>query len=71
MVIDPRLYEKVSGRSGDPTRRLGEALAKNAKAKSQRDELPKGVSGGIRMMRTPGSWAQWWLLWRLWRRNKE
>lgn len=71
MVIDPRLYEKVSGRSADPTRRLGEVLAKNAKAQSQRDELPKGVSGGFRMMRMPGSWAQSWLVWRLWRRNKE
>lgn len=71
MVIDPRLYEKVSGRSADPTRRLGEVLAKDAKAKGRRDELPKGVSGGLRMMRYPGSWAQWWLIWRLWRRNKD
>ena len=71
MVIDPRLYEKVSGRSADPTRLLGEVLAKDAKAKASRDALPKGVSGGIRMMRTPGSWAQWFLLWRLWRRSKE
>lgn len=71
MVIDPRLYEKVSGRSGDPTRRLGEALAKDAKAKSQRDELPKGVTGGLQVTRMPGIWAQGWHIWRLWRRKKE
>lgn len=71
MVIDPKLYEKVSGRSADPSRRLGEVLAKNAKAKSTRDELPKGVSGGFRMMRLPGSYAQWWLIWKLWRRSKD
>jgi hypothetical protein len=70
MVIDPRLYEKVSGRSGDPTRRLGEALAKNARAQSERDELPKGVTGGLRVTRMPGIFAQIWLLSRLWRRSK-
>jgi hypothetical protein len=30
MGIDPRLYEKLSGRSGDPYKRLGEALAQDA-----------------------------------------
>lgn len=58
MAIDPMLYRKLSGRSGDPYTRMGEALAKNAKAKSQRDEMPKGVSGGFRTMRTPGIFAQ-------------
>ncbi len=63
MAIDPRLYEKYSGRSGDPYKRLGEVLAKDAKAKSERDEMPKGVSGGFKTMRAPGIWSQiffWW-----------
>lgn len=30
MAIDPRLYEKYSGRSGDPYKRLGEALSRSA-----------------------------------------
>ncbi len=58
MAIDPMLYRKLSGRTGDPHTRLGEALAKNAKAKSQRDEMPKGVSGGLRTTTMPGIWAQ-------------
>lgn len=57
MAIDPMLYQKLSGRKGDPYTRLGEALAKNAKAKSQRDEMPKGVSGGFRTSMWPGIWA--------------
>ncbi len=63
MTIDPRIYEKYSGRTGDPQARLGAALAKNAKAQAQRDELPKGVAGGLRTMRQPGLFAQvffWW-----------
>lgn len=58
MAIDPRLYEKYSGRSGDPYKRLGEALAKNAKATQERDAMPKGVSGGFRTMSRPGFVAQ-------------
>ena len=63
MAIDPRLYEKYSGRSGDPYKRLGEALAKGVKAQHDRDEMPKGVSGGFRVMRWPGMWSQlfFWL----------
>lgn len=56
MAIDPRLYEKYSGRSGDPYKRLGEALARNAKIQSQRDAMPKGMRGGI----SRGLWAPWW-----------
>ena len=58
MAIDPRLYEKYSGRKGDPMTRLGQALAKESKAKSDRAEMPKGFSGGFRTMRSPGIWAQ-------------
>lgn len=58
MAIDPRLYEKYSGRSGDPYKRLGEALAKNVKHKHSRDEMPKGVSGGFRTIALPGFFAQ-------------
>jgi hypothetical protein len=36
MGIDPRLYEKLSGRSGDPYKRLGEALAQDAKSSYER-----------------------------------
>ena len=63
MAIDPRLYEKYSGRSGDPHTRLGEALAKSAKAKQERDTMPKGFSGGFRTMLFPWYFAQfyYWL----------
>lgn len=63
MAIDPGLYEKYSGRKGDPMTRLGQVLAKEAKVKQDRDEMPKGASGGFRVMRTPGIWAQlfFWL----------
>ena len=63
MAIDPRLYEKYSGRSGDPYKRLGEALAQNAKSKQERDAMPKGVSGGFKTMAQPGMFAQvfFWL----------
>jgi hypothetical protein len=60
MAIDPELYKKYSGRSGDPYTRLGEALAQNAKAKQQRDAMPKGVSGGLRVMLLPGIVANLW-----------
>lgn len=60
MAIDPRLYEKYSGRSGDPYKRLGEALAQNVKAQHARDAMPKGVSGGFQAMRQPGMFAQLW-----------
>ncbi|MFG0251805.1 MAG: hypothetical protein ACF8NJ_02910 [Phycisphaerales bacterium JB038] len=61
MTIDPRLYEKYSGRKGDPRTRLGQALAKDAKVKAGRDAMPKGVTGGLRVTRLPGSYAQVWL----------
>ncbi len=58
MTIDPRMYEKYSGRSGDPYKRLGQVLAKEAKAKQERDAMPKGVSGGFKVMARPGYFAQ-------------
>ncbi len=36
MAIDPMLYEKISGRSGDPYARLGQALAGSDAAKAKR-----------------------------------
>lgn len=36
MAIDPMLYEKVSGRKGDPYSRMGEALAGADLAKAAR-----------------------------------
>lgn len=57
MAIDPRLYTKYSGRTGDPYTRLGEALAQNVKAQHARDEMPKGLSGGMKVVRQPGIFA--------------
>lgn len=54
MAIDPRMYEKYSGRKGDPMTRMGDALAKNAKAQRDRDEMPKGAAGGFKTMAGPG-----------------
>jgi hypothetical protein len=58
MAIDPRMYEKYSGKKGDPSMRMGAALAQNDKAKQERDEMPKGVSGGMRTMAGPGWFMQ-------------
>lgn len=38
MVVDPRFYEKHSGRKGDPYDRLGQALASSDKRKHEREE---------------------------------
>lgn len=70
MVIDPKLYERVSGRSADPSRLMGETLAKGARSQSERDALPKGFSGGWRVTRIPGVFAQFWHFWQLWKRDK-
>jgi len=37
---------------------MGEALAKSSRMKSERDAMPKGVSGGFKMMAAPGWFAQ-------------
>lgn len=60
MAIDPMMYERLSGRKGDPYTRMGEALAQNSKAQTERDAMPKGVSGGLRVNRMPGIWANLW-----------
>ena len=57
MAIDPMMYERMSGRKGDPYTRMGEVLSQNVKAQKERDEMPKGVSGGFRVMGIPGLWA--------------
>jgi hypothetical protein len=35
MTMDPRLYQKYSGRSGDPYSRLGAALSQSDAQRSQ------------------------------------
>lgn len=60
MAIDPMLYQKLSGRKGDPYTRLGEVLAKDTKSRHARDAMPKGVGGGWRVMRLPGIFANLW-----------
>jgi hypothetical protein len=57
MAIDPMMYQKLSGRKGDPYTRMGEALAKDAKHKQERDALPKGVAGGFKIAAMPGIFA--------------
>ena len=50
MAIDPMLYEKVSGRSGDPSKRLGEALAKSDRRGADRraaKEAPNTTGTGL------------------------
>jgi hypothetical protein len=37
MAIDHRLYEKYSGRTGDPQKRLGEALSQSAAQRQATD----------------------------------
>lgn len=50
MAIDPMLYQKLSGRKGDPYTRLGEALAKDAKNKASRSEQRSAMGGARRLM---------------------
>jgi hypothetical protein len=47
MVIDPRLYEKLSGRKGDPYDRLGQALADNSKREQSRGALKDRTAGEL------------------------
>ncbi len=48
MAIDPRLYEKLSGRKGDPHDRLGAVLAEDAKLHGHKDRFKgKKVRRGV------------------------
>lgn len=67
MGIDPLLYEKYSGRKGDPNLRKGAVLSKAAKNKQERDAMPKGVTGGLKVTFLPGIWANLFF----WVKNKE
>ena len=58
MAIDPKLYEKYSGRSGDPYKRLGEALAAGARQK-QANAAAKDRSFSTR-------YTSGYIKWRLW-----
>lgn len=62
MTIDPRIYERYSGRKGDPQMRLGAALARDAKAKARRDEMPRGAESfrTVRMLGIFGQIYWWW-----------
>lgn len=65
------LYQKYSGRSGDPYSRMGEALAKNDAKKSRREGMPKGVSGGLRVSMLPGEWANIFFFWKWFRHSRK
>lgn len=60
MAIDPMMYERLSGRKGDPYTRMGETLAKEVKSQRARDEMPKGTAGGMRVNLAPGVFANIW-----------
>lgn len=48
MAIDPMLYERVSGRSANPHKRLGEALAdsEQQKARNRADQAQQQMLSG-------------------------
>ena len=52
MAIDPMLYKKLSGRSGDPMDAYGESLAQTARRDSERNTKPDpSYSGGVSNVR--------------------
>lgn len=55
MAIDPMMYERLSGKKGDPMDRLGAVSAQNDARQHQRDRAAKGVSGGLGW-----SWGNYW-----------
>lgn len=60
MAIDPLLYERVSGRSADPSKRLGEALAQTAKP--SKDHYAEASSAGsVVAVGFLGLKIHWWL----------
>lgn len=58
MAIDPLLYEKVSGRSADPSRAYGEALASSAKSKQDRS-AQKDIPLGSGLVVNHFKWQMW------------
>lgn len=57
MAIDPMLYKKYSGRSGDPHDKLGQALASSS-ARKQRRDMAGGEGTHPALL---GLKVQWWL----------
>lgn len=55
MAIDPMMYKKYSGRSGDPYDKLGQTLAKSS-ARQQKLSAKGGSEGPVMF----GLKAQWW-----------
>jgi hypothetical protein len=49
MVIDPRMYERLSGRQGDPYDRMGAALSEDS-ARSQSRKAEKERSASDRLV---------------------
>jgi hypothetical protein len=58
MAIDPMLYRKVSGKSGNPHDKLGQALASSSGRKQKRDMAGGAGAGGPAVL---GLKVQWWL----------
>lgn len=58
MVVDPRFYEKHSGRKGDPYDRLGQALAGSDKRKHEREETLHNLQMASRV---PRQWRVFFL----------
>lgn len=56
MAIDPMLYRKVSGKSGNPHDKLGQALASSSGRKQKR-EIAGGEGGSPALL---GLKVQWW-----------
>jgi len=46
MAIDPMMYQKMSGRSGDPYERMGQVLAQDAKRAKREDRTQYPTVGG-------------------------
>lgn len=71
MAIDPMLYEKYSGRKGDPTTRMGEALARSDrhKARIASDKADMQIMRGGYWRY--GMWAFWYEVFRRVFRRKD
>lgn len=58
MAIDPRMYERYSGRKGDPRDRLGAALAKSSERQSQ----VRAQKDKTYYERSMEARSKWWLI---------